>query len=264
VIEGSMIVSQDRKRLIRYFGCESQVLIKKEIEVIGERCFSSCGSLSEVIFERESKLQRIEKEAFSPGIFAVTGLKKMTIPSSVEVIGEYCFYSCESLCEVTFERGSKLQRIEKEAFSPGIFAVTGLKKITIPSSVEVIGENSFSWCRSLSEVTFERGSKLQRIEELAFYLTGLKKITIPSSVEVIGENCFQSCESLCEVTFEGSVRGLAKKAFDDCPLQVVRVPVGEKLNVNLPPNCRIEYFEVKKTSRPATNISDLIIDLDSK
>jgi hypothetical protein len=137
VIEGSMIVSQDRKRLIRYFGCESQVLIKKEIEVIGEDCFHECKSLYEVIFET--------------------------------------------------------------------------------------------------------GSKLQRIERRAFFWSGLKKMTIPSSVEVIGEYCFESCGSLSEVTFEGSVRGLAKSAFDSCPLQVVRVPLGEKLNAILPPACRIEY-----------------------
>jgi hypothetical protein len=91
-------------------------------------------------------------------------------------------------------------------------------------------------------------------------------MTIPSSVEVIGEGCFDSCWSLSEVTFEGSVHGLAESAFDRCPrtIIVVRIPVGEKLNVKLPRKCRIEYFEVKKPSRPATNISDLIIDLDSK
>jgi hypothetical protein len=197
-------------------------------------------------------------------------ITKVMIPADVCEIGEKCFHLCGSLCEVTFETGSKLQRIEKSAFSQ-----TDLKKMTIPSSVEVIGESCFHSCVSLSEVTFEgkfshtvsdsqvtfeTGSKLQRIEELAFWQTGLKKMTIPSSVEVIGENCFRLCESLREVTFEGSVHGLAESAFNSCLLQVVRIPLGEKLNVNLPRTCRIEYFEV----RPPTTISDLIIDLDSK
>jgi hypothetical protein len=182
-------------------------------------------------------LQRIEKEAFCG-----TGLKNMTIPSSVEVIGDDCFYECKSLCEVTFETGSKLQRIETLAFRE-----TGLKKMTIPSSVEVIGEFCFSSCESLSEVTFERGSKLQRIEKYALCETDLKKMTIPSSVEVIGKKCFHECRSLCEVTFEGNVLGSAKTAFlDFYRLQVVRIPLGEELNVDLPRKCRIEYFEVKK------------------
>jgi hypothetical protein len=76
----------------------------------------------------------------------------MTSPSSVDAIGKFCFWGCKSLCEVTFETGSKLERIEKQAFS-----WTRLKKMTIPSSVEVSGEDCFSSCGSLCEVTFERG-----------------------------------------------------------------------------------------------------------
>jgi hypothetical protein len=38
----------------------------------------------------------------------------------------------------------------------------------IPSSVVVLGEGSFSGCESLASVTFESGSRLERIEESAF------------------------------------------------------------------------------------------------
>jgi hypothetical protein len=61
---------------------------------------------------------------------------------------------------VTFESGSKLSRIEKSVFSE-----TGLVEIILPSSVEVLGEECFSLCVSLSSVIFESVSKLSRIEE---------------------------------------------------------------------------------------------------
>jgi hypothetical protein len=44
------------------------------------------------------------------------GISVITIPSNVSVIGERCFDRCLHLQEITFETGSKLQRIEKEAF----------------------------------------------------------------------------------------------------------------------------------------------------
>jgi hypothetical protein len=77
-----------------------------------------------------------------------------------------------------------------------------LIEIIIPSSVEVLGEKCFYECRSLSLVTFESGSRLSRIEKLAFYRTGLIEIIIPSSVEVLGDGCFYECRSLSSVTFE--------------------------------------------------------------
>jgi hypothetical protein len=48
-----------------------------------------------------------------------------------------------------------LSRIEAWAFSE-----TGLIEIILPASVEILCEQCFSECRSLSSVTFERGSKL--------------------------------------------------------------------------------------------------------
>jgi dextranase len=67
------------------------------------------------------------------------------------------------------------------------FQGSGLPGIVLPSSVEVLGEWCFSGCPSLTSITFESGSKLQRIEESAFKGSGLLSIEIPSSVEVLGE-----------------------------------------------------------------------------
>jgi hypothetical protein len=60
-----------------------------------------------------------------------------------------------------------------------------LKSIIIPKSVEVLCKECFSNCKSLTSITFESDSRLQRIEERAFAGTGLKSIIVPSSVEVL-------------------------------------------------------------------------------
>ena len=71
-------------------------------------------------------------------------IQRIHIPSGVEVLCERCFENCGSLDRVTFESGSCLKRVEKNAFSR-----SGLKSIEIPSSVEVLCKRCFYKCESL-------------------------------------------------------------------------------------------------------------------
>jgi hypothetical protein len=64
------------------------------------------------------------------------------------------------------------------------------RSIVIPSSVVVLGQGSFYECESLESVTFESGSRLERIEELAFSGSGLRSIEIPGSVSFIDGSAF--------------------------------------------------------------------------
>jgi hypothetical protein len=107
----------------------------------------------------------------------------------------------------------------------------------------VIEENGFHECRSLSAVSFETESRLERIGANGFSLSGLKSITIPLGVKVIEAECFSMCKSLDEVIFEGKVHEMGYAVFERSSLRVVRIPRGEQLNVGLPNGCQIEYFE---------------------
>jgi hypothetical protein len=49
-------------------------------------------------------------------VFYGTGLVEIIIPSSVEVLGRYCFAACKSLSSVTFESGSRLREVDRDAF----------------------------------------------------------------------------------------------------------------------------------------------------
>jgi hypothetical protein len=108
-----------------------------------------------------------------------------------------------------------------------IYRYFGLcRSIVIPSSVVVLGEWSFSWCKSLESVTFESGSRLERIEESAFYCTGLKSIEIPSPVVVLGKESFSWCMSLESVTFESGSRleRIEESAFCPSGLKFIEIP----------------------------------------
>jgi hypothetical protein len=78
-----------------------------------------------------------------------------------------------------------------------------LKSISISASIEVLGEDCFHRCDSLSEIIFEFGSKLTRIGRQGFvHCFSLTSICIPANVENIPDECCSYCTSLVEVSFE--------------------------------------------------------------
>jgi hypothetical protein len=86
---------------------------------------------------------------------------------------------------VTFESDSQLSSIAESAFTE----CSSLASILIPSSLEMLGNECFSGCESLSMVTFESGSQLSSIGEYAFHFCpSLSSICCPSSLQTILAN----------------------------------------------------------------------------
>jgi hypothetical protein len=65
-----------------------------------------------VRFECGCKLSRIEKYAFS----SCSLLASICIPSSVEVLCEFCFNGCTALSSVNFESGSKFSSVPSQCW----------------------------------------------------------------------------------------------------------------------------------------------------
>jgi hypothetical protein len=99
---------------------------------------------------------------------------------------------------VTFEADSKLREIAGRSFRD----CSALPSIYIPSSVEVLGEASFSRCEALAELRFEPGSQLRRIEALVFdECSSLTSIFLPGSVRELAPDWFHE-SGLVQVVFE--------------------------------------------------------------
>ena len=92
--------------------------------------------------------------------FAGKNITSVTIPNTVDWIGEYAFSEC-----------------------------TNLTSISIPNSVIWIGDYAFSFCNSLFSVSISTSAT--RIGHKAFYnCNNLKSISIPKSVTEIGIDAF--------------------------------------------------------------------------
>jgi hypothetical protein len=136
-----------------------RIAIPKSIEQIQDHCFLDCFAFYEIVFEWSSKLKRIGEKSFSG-----CSLELIRIPKSCQDIGSRCFSSLKSICSITFESGSMLKVIGDSSF-----ADSNIKSIQIPNRVERIERNAFSGCR-LSEISFDRDSKLKEIAGNAFEL----------------------------------------------------------------------------------------------
>ena len=80
--------------------------------------------------------------------------------------------------------------------------------------VKEIGTEAFYNCRDLAAVTLP--DTVEIIGERAFAYTGISSVTIPDSVTQIKYAAFGACESLTEITIPESVTVLESRAFAYC------------------------------------------------
>ena len=94
---------------------------------------------------------------------------------------------------------------------------TSVTSVVIPNSVTTIEIAAFSFCTSLTSVTFAPTSSVTTIGDGAFGdCTSLTSITIPNSVTTIGVGAFAGCTSLASITIPNSVTKIWDGAFDLC------------------------------------------------
>lgn len=206
----------------------TSILIPANVETIDQSAFQDCSRLAELKFEQGSKLTIIKGGYTSYnincyGVFAnCSALTSVEIPANVETIEAAAFKGCTNLTSVTFGRNSNLKIIKGgydthyEHINYGAFTdCTALKSIEIPASVEIIGVSAFYGCSNLQQITFEKPSMLNSLNEggaNSFAMghsygtfakcISLTTIEIPASIERLHNPMFSGCSNLTTISFE--------------------------------------------------------------
>ena len=188
----------------------TSITIPSSVTSIGNEAFMYCDDLRNVIFESGSQLTSIGENAFYASPIA-----SITIPSSVTSIGSNAFTGINTVYYTGSATGSPWGAINHNPYTDGDFVYSDSSKtvlkgyigtsssVTIPSSVTSIAKSAFYNNSNLRNVSFESGSHLTSIGELAFSDSeNLTSITIPSSVTSIGNNAFYNSKNLSNITFE--------------------------------------------------------------
>lgn len=152
--------------------------------------------------------------------------------SSITNIGQYAFYGCSGLTNVSIPEG--VTTIGQYAFA----ACSGLTNIFIPESVTNIGIVAFSGIpamtvaannpaySSVAGVLFNSNeTTLVEFPSRQLGFLRLSSFTIPGSVTCIGDAAFEDCGFLTNIVIPPSVTSIGNLAFNDC---------AQLINLNIP------------------------------
>lgn len=170
----------------------------------------------------------IEQENFDVLVFCIRNIQTVIIPSFIKIIGPYAFEMCKKLKKVDFEIDSKLEIIEKFAFS-----CSSIEKFFIPPCLKKIGVSAFSVCENLHYLSIPSNSELNTIDENAFWTSSIKSFVIPSHISNINETSFVWCFELeiVEIDENSEINCINEKILKNFKNAIIMIPV--KLNDRL-------------------------------
>ena len=208
-----------------------------KVKLIDERAFKACKQL--MLFNTIEGPEIIGNGAFE------NCQKLMLAPlgTGVKIIGNSSFKNCKNLVSINLSEG--LEQIGKNAFEnccciPQDYEVSIPSKnnkqpemqkvkipnkiiVSIPKTVENIGEYAFAGCQNISYVHMMDGCKVQEIQDGTFQgCDKLELFDISNEVQTIGEEAFKDCKSLKQITcldkagLPENMKEIKSKAFENC------------------------------------------------
>lgn len=129
----------------------------------------------------------------------------VSIPGTVETIGDSAFENCGNLLSATIPEGVK---------TIGVSAFKGcrsLEYIDFPSSITSVGDSAFMDCDEVTRVRFKPGSESVHIGDNLFArCRKLTVVTLPEKADRISSGMFTNCEWITELYIPAGIA----KVFD--------------------------------------------------
>lgn len=174
-----------------------------KVTKIGYMAFSECSALTSISIPQSITI--LPDHCF----YGCSSLSSISIPQSMKTIGVGVFYECKALSNVILPEG--ITSINNKLF----YGCEQLESITIPQTTTSIGESAFEGCIGMTTITLPE--QLSSIGKCAFKnCSSLLAIHLPEGVKSLGENTFENCSSLNTVVLPSNLKSIPKMAFCKC------------------------------------------------
>ncbi len=205
----------------------SEVRLPGSLRVIGYEAFARCGGIKDVSIP--DGVVAVRDRAFEDTAFYKDGSNwengmlycgaylldarpepgtTAKIKEGTRVIADHAFWGFTKMTEA--ELPSTLVIIGEQSF-----AMCGLLSVSIPESVTEIGGSAFNGCSALETVSFSGNSQLKTIGKYAFGdCRLLDHLYLPDGLRSIGEQAFCGCGFLSDIRLPEGITHIGRSSFD--------------------------------------------------
>ena len=139
--------------------------------------------------------------------FSYCSLADVTVPESITVIPEGCFYYNEELASIS------IPETVTEIHGSALGYCEALTAVKLPEGLQVLGNAAFWGCWQLESIVIPEG--ITELDHAIFYdCTRLKTVKLPSRLRSIDYWCFQDCSSLTDLVLPDTLETIGANAFE--------------------------------------------------
>ena len=179
-----------------FSGCEAleEIRLVPGLEAVGEETFRECSRLTGI------RLPETVREVHSTAFVDCSSLGAVDVADGNPVFSSvdgvlFRDGGNELACYPGAKGGSYAVPTGTKRIGPHAFRASGVERVSVPESVESIGESAFRDCRRLHQATL--GDGIREIGASAFAgCDALWKCLLPQSLERAGDGIFAGCRGL--------------------------------------------------------------------
>lgn len=221
-----VLFNKDKTELLLYPASSESTSYKipSGVKKIADRAFACSFSLKSITIPNTV-------ESIGECAFYCCSFTSVKIPSGVKTIGKDAFDGCHDLKKITVDKNNKYFSYDstgvlfnKSKTKLILYPVGNTaKSYTVPSTVKTIGNKAFCDAANLESVTLSKN--LTQIGYSAFAgCSKLKSISLPDTTTAIGSGCFLGCMSLKSVKLGTGLTTIGTEAFRGSDITSIKIP----------------------------------------
>ncbi len=215
-----------------YMVYTTEVVIPDTVTLVGNLSFAYCSRLEKVVLPQNATL--IYPQSFKKSDNVVLSVAEGTYSESY-VKTNNMTYETRPFVDMVLAEGTCGEEAAWTLYASGKMVISGsgamdnykgkeetpwadylkqIKDIVIGKDITIVGNYAFAYATNTKSLTFEEGSKLERIGSAAFiYMGYTKEVVLPDTVTYIGNSAFAYCSKLTSIEIPESVKTMFNRTF---------------------------------------------------